>query len=493
MLARECAGRSIRVNAVAPGVIDTPMMARVSEAARNELSKVHRATGVWDDRVTLLMPSCSCARRSRVTSRDGFSKSTVASRADLVRCWKAKTGGAGFLTLLGSLLVAFRSGNRLQPSTTPNESPHALALLTRAVNESQSARPRSRNFSKSRLRFGRRGMRNGRDQDSSGARLVVRARRFSARQAPQRKRGDEERFDGERRPAQGHKNPIPSQKLPPPIGCITTNRALSRRTNPQRPTSSAGSGEVFDLVEAAPFRRTDIRRFHPSHSGKRPAAKPQERHTERHHDKPRLEPSALVEQTWSRWAEWGPNLLVVGAWLLFFCLAFYFLWSVENLAPAFLTLVVGAVGAIILSYPILITLERPVRVTPEQALRDYYAALSHHLPHFRRMWLLLSTAGRISNAYGSFEGFKAYWTDRLRILREGHAGPWTPLVFEVVNFKSEKSGGKSLIDAEFTVKISVRGQRTAGPIHTIPMRINLVRGDDKMWYLENGTLTRSSS
>jgi 3-oxoacyl-[acyl-carrier protein] reductase len=39
VLARECASRSIRVNAVAPGVIDTPMMARVSEAARNELIK----------------------------------------------------------------------------------------------------------------------------------------------------------------------------------------------------------------------------------------------------------------------------------------------------------------------------------------------------------------------------------------------------------------------------------------------------------------------
>ncbi len=34
VLARECARRSIRVNAVAPGVIDTPMVAQVSESAR---------------------------------------------------------------------------------------------------------------------------------------------------------------------------------------------------------------------------------------------------------------------------------------------------------------------------------------------------------------------------------------------------------------------------------------------------------------------------
>ncbi len=39
VLARECARRSIRVNAVAPGVIDTPMMAQVSEAARAQLAQ----------------------------------------------------------------------------------------------------------------------------------------------------------------------------------------------------------------------------------------------------------------------------------------------------------------------------------------------------------------------------------------------------------------------------------------------------------------------
>jgi 3-oxoacyl-[acyl-carrier protein] reductase len=38
VLARECARRSIRVNAVAPGVIDTPMVAQVSQSARDELA-----------------------------------------------------------------------------------------------------------------------------------------------------------------------------------------------------------------------------------------------------------------------------------------------------------------------------------------------------------------------------------------------------------------------------------------------------------------------
>ncbi len=39
VLARECARRRIRVNAVAPGVIDTPMMAQVSEAVREGMVK----------------------------------------------------------------------------------------------------------------------------------------------------------------------------------------------------------------------------------------------------------------------------------------------------------------------------------------------------------------------------------------------------------------------------------------------------------------------
>jgi len=272
--------------------------------------------------------------------------------------------------------------------------------------------------------------------------------------------------------------------------------AKSPKQSPN-PALTSGPSEVFDLAEepSSDELTPPIPPIPPIPEREKPVAKPRESRTERAQDKPRLEPSALVEQTWSRSAEWGPNLLIVGGWLvLLFSVVYFFLSGLEHMiGPVFFTLVLGGLVAVVLSYPILITLERPVRVTPEQAVRDYYSALSHHLPHLRRMWLLLSTSGRISNAYGSFEGFKGYWRDRLRNLREGHAGPWTPLVFEIVNFKADKSAGQTMIDAEFTLKISVRGKRDAGAIHTIPMRIALVRGPDKMWYLENGTLTRSAS
>ena len=232
------------------------------------------------------------------------------------------------------------------------------------------------------------------------------------------------------------------------------------------------------------------RRFLPRRLPPTPASPPASRNPLERKPMLRLDPSDLVPETWSRWAEWGPNLLIVVAWVALLFLLVYFVFGLEFYGLAFALLLVGGLVAVVLSYPMLITLERPVRITPEQAVRDYYTALSHHVPHFRRMWLLLSAAGRISAAFGSFEGFKGYWKEQLARLRQGHAGALTPLVFEVVNFKSEKSAGKSRIDATFALNVSVRGQRAAGAIHTIPATIALVRGPDNMWYLESGTLPR---
>ena len=185
------------------------------------------------------------------------------------------------------------------------------------------------------------------------------------------------------------------------------------------------------------------------------------------------------------------TLVVLGIWgFVSLGYVYYQMFYGEYFSTAFFGLLVAGLVAAVLAYPILITLERPVRITPELALRDYYAAISHHLPHFKRMWLLLSSAGRASSSYGSYDGFKAYWKAKLKELRQGHAGPTTPLVFEVADFSCEKSAGLIRVDVEFTVKVFVRGRRKGGAIQTFPKRIALVRGPDQMWYIEDGTLTR---
>ncbi|HEV3164324.1 MAG TPA: hypothetical protein VGZ22_09865 [Isosphaeraceae bacterium] len=199
-------------------------------------------------------------------------------------------------------------------------------------------------------------------------------------------------------------------------------------------------------------------------------------------------PKGSVEQVWSRAAEWGPNLAllaIVGVGVLFLV---YQTFTVNDMTLGFLILFAGIGAMILLSYPIVITLERPVRVTPEQAVTDFYGALSHHLPHFRRMWLLLSTAGRTSSSFASLEGFKAYWKLRLTQLRGDGVSKFTPLVFRIDDFQSEKSAGRTTIDVKFTVTVHVRGKQQSPPLDSIKVSTGLVKGPDQMWYLNKGTL-----
>jgi hypothetical protein len=267
---------------------------------------------------------------------------------------------------------------------------------------------------------------------------------------------------------------------------------------PAKPTGLAAPGgvvgETFDLADS-PLAETDVEAEAPPIPAGRPAepapmrtrdtARPK---AARARETTTAEDEALVDEVWSRGAEWGPNLLILAAWLLAVAIVVYFLMGWGAYTLSFILLLIGGAGAVLLSYPMLITLERPVRITPEQAVRDFYGALSHHLPHYRRMWLLLARTGRTSSSYGSLEGFKAYWSDKIKTIKGDRAGAFTPLVFEVDNFRGEKSGGKSRAEAKFTLKISIRGQRQAGPIASIPGEVSLVRGPDKMWYLESGTL-----
>lgn len=252
--------------------------------------------------------------------------------------------------------------------------------------------------------------------------------------------------------------------------------------------ASSGGSETFDLADAPDDEGEPAPPVAPIPTVDRPAPRARESARPKARESYPIEPEAAVDVVWSRGAEWGPNLLVVGAWLAGLMLVLYFLMGWEWYWLAFLVLIVGGIGTVVLSYPILITLERPVRITPEQALKDFYGALSHHVPHYRRMWLLLARNGRLSSSFGSFEGFKAYWDEKLQTIKGDRAGRWTPLVFEVEGYRGDKSAGKSQVEVKFTLKVYVRGKRQDGPIASIPGQVSMVRGPDKMWYLESGTL-----
>ncbi len=90
VLARECASRSIRVNAVAPGVIDTPMVAQVSDEARNHLE---RSIAMKRLGRPTRSPARSCffARPWRAILQVMSWRSMAASRAEARTSWRRST------------------------------------------------------------------------------------------------------------------------------------------------------------------------------------------------------------------------------------------------------------------------------------------------------------------------------------------------------------------------------------------------------------------
>ncbi len=90
--------------------------------------------------------------------------------------------------------------------------------------------------------------------------------------------------------------------------------------------------------------------------------------------------------------------------------------------------------------------------------------------------------------FGSFPAFKAYWTGRLARWKADarSQGVLNPVTVEVADFKSEKSAGQTEIDGEYTARVLVPG--SSEPVASYRVSARLVRGADKMWYLESGTL-----
>lgn len=217
-----------------------------------------------------------------------------------------------------------------------------------------------------------------------------------------------------------------------------------------------------------------------------PSVRPRTRSSEETRSDAAPSSESRVDEVWTRGAEWGATLAVLGAAL---GAGLFLTWAAFNAIGfgfAFVLFMLMSVALLVLAYPIFITLERPVRVAPEQAARDYFEALSHRRPHYRRMWLLLSNTGKKSARFDSFPAFQAFWKSRLAELRT--ADVRGPIRFEVAGFKSEKSGGKSHIDGKFTVKVSAGGKTEPLELGEFPIESGFVKGPDNMWYLDRGVL-----
>ena len=191
-----------------------------------------------------------------------------------------------------------------------------------------------------------------------------------------------------------------------------------------------------------------------------------------------------VDPTWSRLGEWGRDLVRVGAVGLG---TLFLAWCFGLGTPGLLVFLLGGAATALLSYPLLITVERPVRITPEQAVGDFFAAASHHFPHYRRMWLLLSDVGR--HRFASFEDFRDQWKGQVAGWRQASGGgSYTPLKFEVDAFRADKSTGKETSRADYTINVHLRDREDVGPIASFRMAHGLVKGPDRMWYLNAGAL-----
>jgi hypothetical protein len=196
-----------------------------------------------------------------------------------------------------------------------------------------------------------------------------------------------------------------------------------------------------------------------------------------------------VGHVWTRGAEWGRSLALLGLGLIGCGISLYAAISIVGMFLWLFLLLVSLTLLLVLAYPILITLERPVRMTPEQAAKDYFNAFSHLVPHTRRMWLLLAIDGRNSPSFGSFSEFDAYWKRRIAAWKSdaNTSAPLNPFDIELVDFKSDKSAGQTEVDASYTARVIMRGQ-TSEAVATYSISLSLVRGSDKMWYLNSGVL-----
>ena len=111
-------------------------------------------------------------------------------------------------------------------------------------------------------------------------------------------------------------------------------------------------------------------------------------------------------------------------------------WNTIHLAGWICVLGTGLLA--VMAYPLAVGFERPIRMSPERAVRDYFESLEHHGPLYRRMWIFLAPEGQSSRSYADYESFRLYWKQRVREWQHrGNAWPMTPVAITIDRFESK--------------------------------------------------------
>lgn len=261
-----------------------------------------------------------------------------------------------------------------------------------------------------------------------------------------------------------------------------------------RDAAGVGGGSVFEPAGAAPTSRrggTRRRRPRPRPAGPQagqsgetvfqPRAAAEMDRPERGGTEDGLpeDPRDLpkVKPTYDRGREAGPIVITVVVLVVVGMVA----WVDGTLIGLPLMLAGMAWGL----YRLALVLPHPVRVTPEQAVREFYDAFCHRVPNYRRMYLLLSVPAKREKQINSYRAFCAYWRWRqAQIVGKN----WIEAAgFDIERFDAKYNAQRTFAAVDFTLLLYRRGQPQS-PVFVRPVSMTLVKGRDGSWYLNEGVL-----
>jgi hypothetical protein len=255
-------------------------------------------------------------------------------------------------------------------------------------------------------------------------------------------------------------------------------------TDPVRPTPAkprpapAPDAESFDLVE------TDTSLIARSVSPL-PSDESTSKHARSVPDRSGRLAAARPFPLWSRARESGPAAVASSVVALSALILAWIFSDWNTIHIAGWICLIGAAATILTAYPLVVGLERPVRMSPERTVKDFFESLEHHSPLYRRMWLFLTPEAQNSRHYAEFSGFRAYWQGRVREWRHrGDSWPGTPVVVTIENLKPSHDPSDPLVrHLRFSIGVSLRGRRSAGPVARYDLNWSAERGRDGQWYL----------